>query len=309
MGKKIKPLWIQKIEYLLYRIGLAYLRCLPREYGSALAKKIGTLFYYIDFRHYRIAKENLEKSNLNYPSSRYNAFIQETYQNMFLLLWEALSNNLSIQKSNLDHYIEIHHYHYVTDIQKKYPSIIYVTGHLGNWELLGSTVAIKGVRLHSIARSIPNFYIEQHIRRERERYGQVILCKKGAISEALRLLRQNKDIAFLVDQNAGSRGEFVEFFGRLASTFSAAASLSYRFNRPIIPSFAIRRQSQFFFDIYVTEPICPNLQNNASDEIHRLTQLYTQRIEEWIRKYPTQWLWFHRRWKSQPPSPIFNLKE
>ena len=171
----------------------------------------------------------------------------------------------------------------------------------GNWEVLGSAVALFGVHLHSVARAFDNKYIEDHVKASREKYGQTILTKKGAIREAIRLVKQNKHVAFLIDQNAGRSGEFVEFMGRPASTYTSAASLAYRFNKPIIPGYAIRRPNQFFFDVYVSSPIYPNLNQPEKEEVKRLAQAYSSELERWVRKHPTHWLWFHRRWKTRPP--------
>lgn len=300
-SKKEKPRWLQKIEYLGYRLGLMLLRCLPRSYGEKLAKWLGDLFFLFDQRHYKVAYDNLSQSNLGLPLSMYDTFIRQTYHQMFLLLWDAVVMRIVIRPANVDQFIHWNQLPQVKNELKNHPSVISVTGHLGNWEVLGGTLGLKGIQLNTVARPFGNQYIEEHIRQERGKYGQNIICKTGAVQESIGLLKKNQSVTFLVDQNAGSSGEFVEFFGRPASTFSVAASLAYRFNRPIYLGFAIRDPKRFFFDVYLDGPIFPDLNNPREKEVKRLTQLYTSAIETRIRQYPTQWLWFHRRWKTAPP--------
>jgi KDO2-lipid IV(A) lauroyltransferase len=296
-------LLFSSLSYFGIRTTLSLLKALPSYQGLRLAEGIATLFYALDRRHFRIATENLSRSTLGLPPTEYEAFIQEVYQQMFHLIWEVLSMDRCIYGSTLHNYVQFHHSEYLEEALAHSPSILFVTGHLGNWEILGSTVALCGLKLHSIARPLANPYLEGYLKKIRENYGQVIVMKKGALFEAMRLIREDQHLAFLVDQNAGSQGTFVDFLGRPASTFASPATLAYRFNRPILPAFALRRGRDFFFDIFITPPIYPQIQEEREGEVLRLTQSYTSRVEEWVRRYPTQWLWFHRRWKSQAPRP------
>jgi KDO2-lipid IV(A) lauroyltransferase len=154
--------------------------------------------------------------------------------------------------------------------------------------------------LVSVARPRDNPWLERYVVRTRERHGQKIVAKKGAVRDLSRALREGKFLGILADQNSGRNGVFVTFFGRPASTTGAPATLALRFSVPIIPARSLRVGPGFKYEVHVEKPLARPDTGNREEDVRLLTQAFTSRIEDWVRREPGQWLWGHRRWKSRP---------
>jgi len=131
--------------------------------------------------------------------------------------------------------------------------------------------------------------------------GNSILYKRRALPDILRLLASGRSVAILVDQNVQEKdGIFVDFFGRKAAATTVAAALAVRTGCPLATGYAERIEGGRYRMVY--EPALDwTPSGNRVEDVARLTQMLAQRIEDWIRRKPEQWLWIHRRWKTQPP--------
>jgi KDO2-lipid IV(A) lauroyltransferase len=134
----------------------------------------------------------------------------------------------------------------------------------------------------------------------REKQGQRIVAKKGATEEVLPVLEAKGAVGFIADQNAGTKGLFVDFFGRKASTYKSIGLLAMEYNVPVIIGYARRTGKAFRFQVGAQDIIYPQDWANQDNPLHYITQRYTKAIEEIVRKEPSQYLWLHRRWKTRP---------
>lgn len=178
---------------------------------------------------------------------------------------------------------------------------IFVTAHLGCWEMAMQTVALRSDRPGSaIVRRVDNPFLDAVVRRVRLRSPSEWIEKRGATPEALRRLRRGENVALLGDENGGARGVFVEFFGRSASTHKTPALLSAMTGAPIVVGAAIRQPGgrDFLFELAVVEPR-PDARD-AGEEIRRLSAEVAAILEGWIREHPSQWRWIHWRWRDRP---------
>jgi len=178
---------------------------------------------------------------------------------------------------------------------------IFVTGHLGSWEVaIGSAARRAGGSGAVVIRRIDNPFLNAVVRRLRLSRGSEWIEKRGASSEALRRLRAGENVALLADENGGPRGVFVDFFGRPASTHKTPALLSALTGAPIVAGAAIRRGDRFLYRLAVVEPRAAAQPADADREIRRLTAEVAAIVERWVRDSPTQWRWIHWRWRSRP---------
>jgi KDO2-lipid IV(A) lauroyltransferase len=176
---------------------------------------------------------------------------------------------------------------------------IYITAHFGNWELLGCIAPYIGLPVYAIARPIENPFVDSYLNKMRQITGQKIIPKKEAASGVMDILENGEFLSFLVDQNAGERGIFVDFFGKPASTTRTVALLSLKTGIPIIPVYGYRMKG-FKYKVVIEDPIYPVDTGDPTADITSITQTLTRRVEEWVRMYPEQYLWQHRRWKTRP---------
>ena len=184
---------------------------------------------------------------------------------------------------------------------------IFLTGHLGSWELATIVAGVSHGRSGAfIARRVDNPFVEWLLRRIRFPGQFVAIEKRGAAREALKRLRGGESVAMLIDENAGERGVFVDFFGRPASTTRLPALLTLMTGAPIVLGAVVRASGtggQYRFRLTVFEPES-FADGDAAARIGAITQAFTARFEQWVRDDPWQWRWIHWRWKTRPEGDV-----
>lgn len=174
---------------------------------------------------------------------------------------------------------------------------VIVTGHFGNWEVAGAFLAARGYPLDVVAVKQRNRLVDRHMREMRERLGMRVIYRGGATRTLLASLQNGRSVALVADQDARSRGVFVPFFGRLASTYRGPALLALRTGAPLYVGFAIRRPDGG----YHGEIRRVHVPEGGLDQVDELTARLTATLEEAVRRAPGQYLWQHRRWKTRAP--------
>lgn len=191
------------------------------------------------------------------------------------------------------------------------PSVL-VTGHCGNWELLGTVLALLGFPMHAIYRPLDMKPLDDWMYRTRTAKGMTLVSKFGAANEFDDIMHAGHPLGFIADQNAGDRGVFVPFFNRLASSYKAIALLAMRHNAPVLCGHAQRLlpsesagnpdvSSSFRYRLSAYDIITPDDWENQPDPAFYITARYRRAIENMVRAAPEQYLWMHRAWKSRPP--------
>jgi len=198
------------------------------------------------------------------------------------------------------------------------PSIL-ITGHTGNWEVLGYTMALLGFPMHALYRPMDLAPMDRWVRETRQRRGLVLLDKNGATERMPELIDRGAAIGFVADQNAGDRGLFVPFFGRLASSYKSIGLLAIQYGLPIVCGQARRlvpgrdtdwqrgvagpvrwNGEPFRLRIDAVDTILPEEWEGQPDPLFYVTARYRRAIESMVRRAPEQYLWMHRYWKSRP---------
>ena len=185
-------------------------------------------------------------------------------------------------------------------LMRREGGLIMLTGHYGNWEILGYVLATLGFDTTSVARPLDNPYVNDWLLGTRERNGQRIIDKKGATPIITGVLDAHGAIGIIADQNAGPKGIFVDFFGRKAATYKSIGLLAMQYRIPVVIGYARRVQNQFKFKVGAQDIIYPADWDAQDDPLRYITQRYTKAIEDFIRADPGQYLWVHRRWKTRP---------
>ncbi len=173
---------------------------------------------------------------------------------------------------------------------------VFVTPHLGNWELLPYIAAVVEIPLAVVVRPLDNRYIERLLLRARSETGQLFLAKRFAMMQLQQQLARGRSVAVLADQST-VKGVPVEFFGRRALTTPVPALLAIRQQRPIVVVACVRTAPLRFVGV-LGEPIWPRDTTNERPEIERLTQAMSRSMEAVVRDHPEQYLWMHDRWKD-----------
>lgn len=288
-------------EYLLLRLILCVLGALPFHLAHRIAEIFGRLVFRLDHRHRLVVIKNLDiafGSSITYEEKLKIA--RKSYEHLFKAGIELVFMPRFVNKYTWQNYFEMDNLPEILKMIWEGKGGICITAHFGNWELLGCLAPHMGLPAYAIARPIENPFIDKYLNKMRQITGQKIIPKTGASRGAMDILENGGFLSFLVDQNAGSRGIFVDFFGKPASTTRSIALLSLKTGIPLIPVYAYRIKG-FKYKLVMEPPIYPVDTGNPTVDIKRLTQTFTQRVEEWVRMHPEQYLWQHRRWKTRPP--------
>jgi KDO2-lipid IV(A) lauroyltransferase len=178
--------------------------------------------------------------------------------------------------------------------------LLMVGAHYSNFEIIGYLMGLFGFEVYSIARPLDNKYISRYLYGVRRAAGQRIIDKKGATSLMEELTSAGATLCFVVDQDAGKKGVFVDFFGRKASTYKSIGLLAITKNMPIVVGYSRRIDNRFYFEIGMSRIIFPEEWADKDDPLKWVTAEYTRAIEEFVREDPSQYWWLHRRWKHRP---------
>jgi KDO2-lipid IV(A) lauroyltransferase len=178
--------------------------------------------------------------------------------------------------------------------------ILFVSGHLGNWELGGSLVAARGVPLEAVTRRMQNPLFDRYITETRRRIGMSVIHDADAVKRVPRAMRENHAVAFLVDQGAvGLASTWVPFFGRYAKTPRGPAVFALRLDSPVVFGAALRQPSGRY--VMHFEEVRVERTGDREADVDAIVAAYTNTLERWIRRAPEQYFWHHRRWKHQRP--------
>jgi len=284
-------------EYISLCVISSLISALPGRLAHLLGRVLGRLAYSFDRRYRRIATANLSAAFPDMPAAGIKRIAKEVYRHIGLIIIEALRVG-RILKDGIHNYVELEGGEKLPKTDK---GMIIATAHIGNWELAGHAASLMIMPMHSVARPLDNPRLNKYVMALREMSGQKIIGKHGAVRDMLNVLKSGGAVTLLMDQDARRHGVFVDFFGRPTSTWPTAAALSLRLGCPIVFGFVRRLDGRFKYKLIVDSVFEPQPTGNHKEDVHRITQQITSRIEARVRECPEQWLWVHRRWKTPPP--------
>lgn len=263
-----------------------------RRFGSAL----GRLASRIALKQRRRALANL--------SLAYNGTMTEGERSALMVgVFEHFGRGLvdflrapTVTREELEANIVCDGSEYIKDGLAAGRGIIFVTGHIGNWEALGRYgTQVLGLPLTVIAKDPRDPALAAFLRRQREGFGFSVLSRGESAREALKTLRRNEIICLLADQNSGDT--FAPFFGVPAGTAVGPAALALHTGAALLPIYCLN-QEDGRFHIRCFPPISTARTGDRAADEHRVMAEFNLSLESIIREYPNQWLWIHNRWKS-----------
>lgn len=294
---KAKNMIFEWIQYAVLMSLIRFINIFPFKISDWILRGMGLLLYAFDKRHRKTALENLRASFHEKGNAEITSIAKGVFKNIGSIVAEMArvfkDGNKWLEKAVVYEGVEN-----LTGAIKKGKGVLIMTGHIGNWEI-GAIVG-KDYKLNFVVRTLDNRFLNKIIYNIRTTFNSGVIEKKNAVREILRCLKRNELVAILMDQNTGrDEGVFVDFFGRKACTTPVIATLALRTGAPVLPIFAIR-EGIGKIKIIIGEAIEVIPSGDYQKDIERYTALFTGIIESVIRKYPDQWLWLHRRWKTRP---------
>jgi KDO2-lipid IV(A) lauroyltransferase len=288
-------------EYLAMRGITGFMQCFSIDQNLHTAATLGTLVHNMNPRRARRAEEHIARSFPDWPLRTRQFVALRSMQHMFkLFMVESMITPRLIAPATWSSHARLGNVKNLLDLLVRNEPVVFVTGHYGNWELLGCALAAIGYPLTALARPLDNPLLNKWLLDVREARGMKIITKWGATPILQDTIRNRGRLGFIADQNAGDSGLFVPFFGRLASSYKSIALLAMRYNVPVIPGHARRLGDGFQYEVGATDIIWPGDWADQPDPLFYITARYNRALETMVRVDPSQYLWIHRRWKSRP---------
>lgn len=305
--------WTHPLIYGAFRGFVATVNAVGIEHSIELMRTLAGVYTAMPANRRRLerAKANIRWCFPEWDEARVHACGVEGYRHLFTLAAEVASSTELITPDTYAEHVRIGE---VRDALRELLSgrpCLLVTGHNGNWEVLGATLATLGIPMHALYRPMDVKPLDDWLKATRAAQGLELVDKFGAVKRLPELLDAGEAVAFIADQNAGERGLFVPFFNRLASAYKTIGVLAMQYRTPIICGGARRLSGgidgddasgrpRFRYRIEIEDIIRPEEWDEQPDPLFYITARYRRAIERMVRKAPEQYLWLHRYWKSRP---------
>jgi KDO2-lipid IV(A) lauroyltransferase len=295
--------WGQRLEYAVVRSLTALLAVAPPAIALRLGALIGTLVYLLSWPHRRVGMRNLAIAFPDRPLAERRRILRHSLQNLgrtaveFVQLPRMSDTELhaAVRFEDEARWAEM-----VT--RERETGALILSGHFGNWELLVYAHGRRGHPVSLVHRGIANPLIDRWLNAIRARAGTRLVRKANAAIGVLRAMRHGELLVLPFDQNSTrGLGVFVPFFGLPASTNSGIARIALRTGAPVVPAFIVRQGRTGRHVVHVLPTLYAEHTGDFEHDVVYNTERFSRVFEDMVRRYPEQWLWVHRRWKTRPP--------
>jgi len=291
------------LEFALARTIISGLGALPRPAAVAIGLLLGRIAYGLPGGLHRTGQRNLQLAFPEKSDAERQQLLRGSFENLGRLLGEfsQLPHATPEALRKLIEYDQVG-LSYLREAEKNGRGIIFLTGHVGSWELLSFAWSALEYPISFLVRPIDNSRIEAMIEKVRTRFGNRAIDKKSAARQSLRVLREGGTLGILSDLNSHpNEGVFVPFFGKLACTSAGIATLALKTDAVVIPTCAVwdKQKKRYFF--HGDPPVELVRTGDHRKDVELNTARFAAAMERMVRLYPEQWLWIHKRWKTRPP--------
>lgn len=289
----------QRLDYaLLYGLYLAA-RPLPRRWLLAVGRAAGALVWRTGAYRRDVVLANLRHA---FGGERDEAGLRDLaaafYRNLGMTLMEFLALP-RLRPADVVALVAVEGGEHLEEVRRRGRGGLLVSGHFGNWELLGARVAAEGQPVNFIVKTQHNARVDRLQNGIRRRIGIGTIRAGASVREMILALRRQEWIGLLADQDAGRDGVFCEFLGRQAAVFRGAAYLAWKLDCPLLTGF-IYRQPDGRHLVRIDPPVEADRSLPEDEAVRRLTEVHVRRLETAVRRAPDHYFWVHRRWKTRP---------
>lgn len=288
------------IEYALAWLLMKFFGLMPRTIAHRAAGIVAWLGFHLARRQRNAGFHNLRMAMPELSAQEHHRILRGSFENLARLLVE-FSHFSELNKGNISRFVihdGLENYH---EAVRRGRGIIFMTAHFGAWELSSFAQSIYGYPLKFVVRPIDNPKVDALITRYRTLGGNVPIQRRSAGRDILKALRNNQAVGILFDQNTTSdEGVFVDFFGIPAATTPAIATFALRTGAAVLPGFLIWDEALHTHRLRFDPPVELINTGDLAHDVVQNTARFNKILERYVREYPDQWLWIHRRWKTRP---------
>ena len=299
-------------EWLAYRVVWSVLKftgALPRPLARAMGAGIARMLFQVTPRLHRIAKFNLQMAFPEWTVAQREATLRGMVRSLGWMAAE-FARMPHYTRENIEEIIVLDGNEHFLEGRRRGKGVLFLTAHLGGWELSSYAHALYGYPLHYMARPLDNARLDALVNRYRELSGNKPIFKNESARAMLKILRRADTVGILADQNTlPEEGAFVDFFGTPACTTTGIARVALHTGAAVVPGYAVWDQSLNKYRLRFEPPLELIRTGDAERDILENTQRFAKVTEEIIRKYPEQWVWVHARWKTRPKgeAPLYDF--
>ena len=290
----------RKLEYAAAWPFIKILGAMPRPLSRAFAIGLAQVVYLLHFRLRQVGMRNLE---MVFPDKNV-AERRRILRGVFTSLGRQLAELCQFPKYTPENIDEVVVYDALENYERAYAQkkgVLFLTAHFGGWELSAFAHSLHGHWLHIVMRPMDNQYLDRLLQHYRTMHGNKTVAKDDFVRGLLAAMRAGETVGILMDTNmTPPQGIFVDFFGIPACTASGLARIALRTDAAVVPGFTIWDPALHKYRLRFDPALELIRTGDLEADIAANTQRFTQVIEDYVRKYPDQWLWVHRRWKTRP---------
>ena len=290
----------ERLEYAIVWLWVKTVGLLPRPLARAKGIVLGLIVYLVHRRLRRVGMRNLA---LAFPqmSKRERRRI---LRGEFVSLGRQLAEFCLFPRYTRENVGRIVIYEGFENFERagaRGKGVLFLTGHLGGWELSAFAHSLQGHPLSIVMRSLDNPYVDRLVQRYRTMHGNLDIDKDDSARGLLSAMRAGETVGILMDTNmTPPQGVFVDFFGIPAYTTSGLARIALRTDAAVVPGFTVWNATLRKYILRFDPAVELIRTGDDQADIVANTAIFTKVIEDYVRRHPDQWLWVHRRWKTRP---------
>jgi Kdo2-lipid IVA lauroyltransferase/acyltransferase len=291
----------ERLEYALVWPWIKLLGLFPRPVARAIGITLGLTVYAVHSRLRSVGLRNLALAFPEMPQPERRQLLRGEFISLGRQLAEVCKFP-SYTRENVSRVVIYDGFENYEKAYKRGKGVLFLTGHLGAWELSAFAHSLNGHPLSIVMRSLDNPYIDKFLQSYRTMHGNRTVDKDDFVRGLLSAMKAGETVGILMDTNmTPPQGVFVDFFGIPACTASGLARIALRTDAAVVPGFTVwdSKQRKYILRFDPAVELIRTADNEA--DIVANTAKFTKVIEAFIRQYPDQWLWVHRRWKTRPP--------
>lgn len=289
-----------RLEYALVWPVIKVLGALPRPLARGMAILLAGAVYHLHPRLRRVGLRNLEIAMPELPLKERRRIVRGVFLSLGRLLAE-FCRFPKYSRENVSRVAVYEGFENFDTAQRRGKGVLFLTAHLGAWEVGSFVHSVHGHPLRVVVRPLDNPYVDRLVERYRTLHGNQTFPKDEFARGLLSAMRAGETVGLLMDQNmTPPQGVFVPFFGVQACTASGIARVALHADASVIPAFTIWDPVLRKYRVHFDPPLTLVRTDNAEADLVANTAMFNNVLEQYVRKYPDQWLWVHRRWKTRP---------
>ena len=283
-------------EYILFLSFSKFFQLLGLNLSRRFSFLIAALFYYVIPIRKKTVLENLHNAFPDYDEKKLKSIAFGSYKSFAIALAEILYIP-AMSREDIEKQVDCNNLELIREKYEENNGVILLSAHFGNWEFMATSLAAQlNIPISVVIKPQRNPYVTNWMNKARTKWNNEIVPLGISIRQTYQTLKDKKVVAMVADQRGPEESIKINFFGRDLSVLTGPAVLSLKTGAPVLYGISVR-QDDYSYKSVMTEISKENLPESNEEKIKELSQRHMSYLEGFIRKYPEQWLWMHKRWK------------